>query len=154
MIMSNNDHKLIWEAYNYDKDFKLLLKIQKEWDDVILPQLSDADAASNEFDSKYDNDGNFLILTPLVHLVYEQEIDPDMELQEERIEQDFRSFFSKYDFITFSAKIQEDYKADDFDAWIGINVQIQELTVPADMIHEYFKIVLAVNNKAKELSKN
>lgn len=153
--MSDKDIKLIWEAYsqpNYNRDFKLLVKIQKEWDEVILPQLPDVD--TDEFDDKYDENDNLLVITPLVHLVYEQELDPDMDLQVERIEQDFKHSFGRYDFISFSVEVAEDYGGNDYSSWVGINVVIKELEVPANMIQEYFRIVLAVNNKVKELSRD
>jgi hypothetical protein len=135
--MSNNDHQL-------------LLKIDKEWNTTIVPQLPDIDV--EEFDSKYDENGNFIILTPLVHLIYEQEIDSDMDSQIERLEQDLTSTFGKYDFISFSARLGEDYAQNSYQSWVGINVVIKELQVPVNMIREYFKIVLDVNNKAKQLS--
>ena len=91
-------------------------------------------------------------MTPLVHLIYEQEIDSDMDSQIERLEQDLTSTFGKYDFISFSARLGEDYAQNSYQSWVGINVVIKKLQVPVNMIREYFKIVLDVNNKAKQLS--
>ena len=159
--MSNNDQKLIWEAYERSNDSHNkppgLQRIESEWENDILPQLEVV--RQDDIDYNINPDGNLVILFPALHLTYEQNIDLDMfsSNQVARLKQEFDATFGRYDFIKFEVGHHMDDAVENAHLthegqWVGVNVYIDEIEVAEDLVENYFKILLAVNKKAKELS--
>ena len=160
--MSDKDIKLIWEAYEreygLDREPEGFARIQNEWEHDILPRLETVGQTDLDYTTKPD--GGLVIFFPSLHLTYEQGIDMDMfsRNQVARLKQEFDATFGKYNFIKFEVEHATDNAVEDplsseEGQWMGINVYIDQIEVSEEHIEEYFKLLLAVDHKAKELSR-
>lgn len=162
--MSNNDQKLIWEAYERSHDSSSLdplkasfARINNEWEHDVVPKI---EAIGNtDLDYTEDANGFLLIYTPPLSLVSERNIslDNSVDNQIKALENDLASFFDKYKFISFEVSHQTDHAVEDAEfstsgQWLGVKVDINALSVPEDQVDEYFRIVLAINAKMKSIS--
>jgi hypothetical protein len=160
--MSNNDSKLIWEAYEREHGFngepEGFARIKNEWENDILPRLEIANFVD---DLDYNtNQSGLVIFFPGIQLAHEQNIDLDMisSNQVARLEREFNDAFGKYDFIHFEVSHQTDSAVEDAHLthegqWLGVGVYIKPIEVREDDVQDYFNLVLAVNDKAKQLSR-
>jgi len=160
--MSNNDSKLIWEAYERDHGFhgepEGFARIKNEWEHDILPRLEIVRVDDLDYTTR---ENGLVIFFPSIHLAHEQNIDMGMfsSNQVTRLKREFQAQFGKYDFIHFEISHETDRAVEDArfteeGQWIGINVYIDEIEVREDDVQDYFNLVLAVNNKVKELSRD
>lgn len=160
--MSNNDHELIWEAYershelNHEPDG--FARIQSEWENDILPKLEANKVDDLDYTTKPD--GSLVIFFPDIRLSFEQNINLDMVSsdQMEQLKREFDATFGKYNFISFEVEHAVDHAVEDAKLshegqWLGIGVHINAIEVSEEHVEEYFRLLMAINTKAKELSR-